>query len=249
MSYTIKMRDTVNDGYFENLRLSTKDIVKELILKHAENRNGPDGYKSDTECLEDIECHSRDGFIPFSHNKGGLDYNNFCTLSDYNNGGYVPASPKAASEIERQIEYSYSMARDMLAEKIGPLDMEHFFNDDKENLSYHGLSELEENLKKSGDTEKALKVSQWLREYESIEQDCFNGDSDSIMHQLRFFYHGKDAKGIHQASIVAVINCEGPYHRAGRNEGCKEIEIQWRNNAELKRKLDKALAKASKAVF
>ena len=242
MSQVLKMRDTVNNGYFESLSQKTKDIVKELILKHAENRNGPDGYKSDTECLEDIECHSRDGFIAFSHNKGGLDYNNFCTLSDYNSGGYVPASPKAAKEIESSIDYGLKYAIEStfkdnqeLCEKLGLT---------QETLSYHAIDQL------TGLDAETKKLAERLQDdLCNTESDFLNDNDSTIMHQLRFFYHGKDEKGLHQASVCCTINCEGPYHRAGRNEGCKEIEIQWRNNAELKRKLDKALAKASKAVF
>ena len=71
---TAKLMHDNSDGYFENLNETAKEIVKEAILKAAQDRNGPEGYKSDEECLEDVECHARDGFMPFSHNRGGLTY-------------------------------------------------------------------------------------------------------------------------------------------------------------------------------
>ena len=97
-----------SDGYFEELPKGTQEIVKDLILEAANDRNGPEGFKSDQECLDEIECHSRSGFIPFSHNKGGILYQNFATHMDYFGSGYSIAHKEANKRLESLIEESFS---------------------------------------------------------------------------------------------------------------------------------------------
>ena len=226
-----------NETYFEELPQAVQDLVRELIIEAAEDRNGPDGWKPNDECIENVECHSRDGFIPFSHNKGGLEYNNFTQLSDYWGGGYSVAHAKAQAEIERQIEYSLQCAHETFetnnAEELKGIPA------DKRN--YHDLYEL-------GHGKLAEKLS-------NTEHENLCGDESSIMHSFRFLYHGCE-DGIHSASVSAAVNTEGPYHRSHISwapnvfcEGAKEVEITWRTESGLKRKLKKALADVSKAIF
>ncbi len=243
---TAKLMHDNNDGYFENLNETAKEIVKEAILKAAQDRNGPEGYKSDEECLEDVECHARDGFMPFSHNRGGLTYRNFTDLMAYFGGGYTPAHEGAAKEIERQIEYSLKLlSEETYKEFKDRLDFESKGIEEND-CNYHWMYEA------SKTHEELEEVTKYIEEG---EHSYLNDDSSSIMHELRFMYHGKE-NGVHSASVSAAVNTEGPYHRSSISwspstfcEGAKEIEIKWRNNAELKRKLDKAFAKVSKVIF
>lgn len=226
-------------GYFEELKESTQEIVKDAILKIAQERRGPDCWKSDDDALESIECKGRSGFIPHSWNKGGFQYNNFTDLMAYWGGGYSCKHPAAKIEIERQIDYGLDSAIENFRAnndlKLNDLGVT------KEQTNYHDLYEL-------GHGELAEELS-------SYENENLSGES-SIMHTLRFMYHGKDDKGLHAASVSAAINTEGPYHRSHISwapnvfcEGASEVEITWRNNAELKRKLEAAFKKVHKAVF
>lgn len=226
-------------GYFEDLKNTTKEIVKDAILKVAQERRGPDCWKSDDDALESIECKSRDGFIPHFFNKGGFDYNNFTDLHAYSGGGYSCKHKEAAAEIERQIQYGLDSAIENFRKnndlKLNQLGIT------KEQTDYHTLHEL-------GHHELAEELS-------SYENENLSGES-SIMHSFRFIYHGKNDDGIHSASVSAAINTEGPYHRSHIAwapsvfcEGSSEVVIQWRNNAELKRKLEVAFKKVHKAVF
>lgn len=245
------------DGYFENLPKSTQEIVKERILDAAENRHGPEGWKSDAECVEDIECQSRDGFIPFNHNRGGLVYQNFTDLMAYWGGGYTCAHEGAAKEIQRCIDLNLDeYIPDAMAEIIGESNMEKYFSGDKSKLNYGDLNQLACTLEKQGHTESADEVFKWVNKIQDLEHDYLSGESESIMHEIRVMYHGQDSNGMHSASVSAAVNTEGPYHRSHISwapnvfcEGAKEVEVSWKTNAELKRVLTKALATVSKAVF
>lgn len=120
------MRDD-NKGYFEELPKGTQEIVKELILKAANDRNGPEGYKNDSDCFENIECYSRDGFIASRYNRGGLIYRNFVQLMDYYSGGYSVAHEKSNTEIIRLIDMGLKEAK------------ENFIEANKEVLNKHSI--------------------------------------------------------------------------------------------------------------
>jgi hypothetical protein len=194
------------EGCFDSLPQATQDLVRELLEDAARGRGGPDCWKPHDDCFEEIECHSRDGFIPFGHNRGGLTYRNFTTLLDYYGGGYNAAHKGANDEIWRQI-----------------------------NLV---LDERPESAEASDE-----------------HLDALGSDDSSIMHEIRFMYHGCE-NGVHRASVSCAVNTEGPYHRSHISwapnvfcEGAKEVEITWKTDGGLARKLKRALAETSKAVF
>lgn len=91
--------------------------------------------------------------------------------------------------------------------------------------------------------------------FSEAEFEALSDENSTVMHEFRFMYHGRE-NGLHSASVSAAVNLEAPYHRSSISwardvfcEGGKEVEITWRNQAELKRKLAKALKQVSKAVF
>ena len=227
-----------NQGYFEDLPQSTQDIVREAILECASNKRGPYCYKSDEDAIDSIECHSRDGFSPHSWNKGGIEYNNFTDLMSYFGGGYSVSHTETNAEIERQIEYSLECANESFRDNH-LLELQDI---PQAKRNYHDLYEL-----------GLGSLAEKLSEYES-ESLC--DDQSSIMHSIRFMYHGVDSKGIHSASVSCAVNTEGPYHRQHISwapgvfcEGAHEVEITWRNDNGLKTKLTKALKQCSGKVF
>ena len=234
------------NGYFESLPEAIQTIVRDLILDAAGNKGGPECYKRDEDAIESIECQVRSGFIPFDHNRGGLVYQNFTDLSAYWGGGYSCNHKDAAKDIERQIEYSLKMAADATYDRFKA-----FFDAakiPKSKINYCDLVELQENS--NSDTYDEI-----VSYIQDAETECLSGDYSSIMHEIRFMYHGEE-NGIHRASVSAAVNTEGPYHRSHISwapgvfcEGSKEVEITWRTEGGLKRKLKKALAEVSKAVF
>jgi len=148
-------------GYFEELKESTQEIVKDAILKIAQERRGPDCWKSDDDALESVECKGRSGFIPHSWNKGGFQYNNFTDLMGYWGGGYTTKHSGAASEIERQIEYTLEMIRKDIFEQFKADLVAMGLNES--DCNYHTISDLAEN---SPNNELLAKV---LREIENKE--------------------------------------------------------------------------------
>lgn len=251
-----KMHNDVYPKFYSNwdkLTDKTKAIVRDVMENVADDRNGPEGYKSSDDCFEDIEYLSRDGFAAFDHNRGGLTYLNFTQISDYECGGYVPAHKQAASEIERQLDHNHELVRETVYDDNEALCLK--LGITKDDLSYHAIDEY---LEKSDllDAETKEQVKKLLRDFEDTESSYMNDSENSVMHELRFMYHGHDESGLHTASVSAAVNTEGPYHRSSISwspktfcEGSKEIEITWKNDAELKRKLDKAFKKVSKEIF
>jgi len=78
----------------------------------------------------------------------------------------------------------------------------------------------------------------------------------SVMYQLRVMYHPQDDDGVYSASVSAVVNTEGPYHRSSISwapsvfcEGSKEIKIEYRTVAEFETKLKDSLDLVIKEIF
>jgi len=236
-------RDQENIGYFEELPKGTQAIVRDLLLEAAQDRSGPEGFKSDDECIEGIECKARDGFSPFSHNKGGLVYQNFAQHLDYWGGGYSLAHGKANVELSRLIDGTLEDVKTNFAERHAELLASKGIK--PEDVSYHALEE-------SDDAE----LKRLANEFSNDECESLSDENSTVMHELRFMYHGRDSKGLHTASVSAAVNLEAPYHRSHISwapsvfcEGSKEVEITWRTQAELKNKLAHALKLTSGEVF
>lgn len=227
-----------NEGYFNELDLDIQDLVSEMIL---DTINQTEGWKQREDLLEEIECQSRSGFTPFSHNKGGLIARQFTDLRQLWGSGNRVAHKGAQKEIERQIEYSQELSR------------ESFFKDNEEILKLNGFKSAEHcNYHDLYDKN----LGELAEELDQIESDNMSDDSSSIMFEVRFMYHGQDSSGKHHASVSCAVNTEGPYHRTSIPwapsifcEGAKEVEISWNTNKGLKLFLKRALDKTSKEVF
>jgi hypothetical protein len=243
MSNAVK-KQKLQTEHFEQLPKDIQDIVRSLILEAASKREGPDCFKLDDECIEAIECHSRDGFIPHSFNRGGIEYRNFTDLMGYWGGGYNVAHAVARAEIEKQIECNFKMIAETCSERFEAILAANKLT--QEDCTYHQMYELESTIP------ELKEVRQWIEEAEKEYMGC---SENSIMHSIRVMYHGEE-NGIHTASVSAAVNTEGPYHRSHISwapnvfcEGAKEVEISWRTPKSLETKLRKALATVCKAVF
>lgn len=238
---------------WNTLSTSTKNLVKQAILNAASNRKGPEGYKSYYDCLENIEFERRDGFIPNSDNCGGLTYRNFTDLMEYWSSGHNPAHIEANNEIKRQIDYWFKIISKDIYSDNKSLCLE--LNIGENECNYYSLQQFEETSELLKDDQR-IQLTKMLNDIQEMESSRLSGEDSSIMHELRFMYHGVNNKGMHEASVSAAINTEGPYHRSSVSwmpglfcEGAKEVTIKWKNNAELKRKLNKAFQVVSKAIF
>lgn len=230
--------------YFEDLPASVQNLVRATLLSTFEDASIPDTYPHGEDSVKSIECHRRDGFVPFAHNRGGLLVRGFSDLIGVFGSGYYPKHKKAAAEINRQIDDAFkSVAEAVFERHAAVLTSKQLTATD---CSYHRIVEL-------AAKDPALKPV--AREIEDLESDHLSGDVNSVMYELRVMYHGCK-RGIHRASISAAVNTEGPYHRTHISwapgvfcEGSKEVEITWRTQGGLTRKLNAALREVAGAVW
>lgn len=227
-------------GYFSDLNKNSQDLIIELCKETMED--APDGYLpgENSDGLEYIECESRDGFIPFDSNRGGVTIKQFTDLMSMSGNGHRVSHVKAQKEIERQTEYSLKCARESFLADLKE-ELEALSITSADDVGYHELYDI-------GRSDLAESFSEY-------ENEHLGGEESSIMFEVRFMYHGKSNKA-HSASVSCAVNTEGPYHRSSISwapnvfcEGSKEVEIKWTTQAELKVELKKALAKTVKAVF
>lgn len=237
MKNALKLKN-IDAVYFDELPVELQDYVAEQ-LKEAFDK-APENFNYD-KGVENIECKSRSGFIPFSHNKGGLEINGFTDLMSLWGSGTNVSHKKAQAEIDRQIDYHFKcVAESTYANFKEILDAEGLTEND---CNYHTMQEIAETNK---DFEPVLRYI----------EDAEAGDSeDTIMFSVRFMYHGNE-NGIHTASVSAAVNTEGPYHRSHISwspktfcEGAEEVEIEFKTFAQLKKELAKALKKVTDKVF
>lgn len=244
--------DNPSKLYFDQLLEAIQRIVKDALIEAANSRQGPEGYKPDAECLNEVECRSRDGFIASSANRGGLIYQNFCTLSDYWGGGYVPRHAKAAQYIKNQINSSLKQAQEACYDEFEPLCLDLGIVPD----DIHPII-LDEYLKTSEalTPDQKSQLNSLIQSISDLETESLSDEQSTVMHEFRFMFHGK-SKGIYSASVSAAINVEAPYHRSHISwmpnafcEGAKEVTITWKTPNGLKRSLAKALKEVSEAIF
>ncbi len=231
-------------GYFEELPAELQSMVREMLIDAFDNAGKVDTYPSAEESLEEIECHSRSGFVAYSSNRGGYEVKGFTDIGSIRGSGNYPAHVAARAEIERQVDYSYNLLAQRVFEEFQTL------------LTARGLTEADcfyHRMDELAQTDPALEAVR--RSIEDGESEALGGEYSSIMYSARFLYHGV-LNGIHRASISAAVNTEGPYHRSYISwapnifcEGAREIEIAWRTDSGLKRKLKAALDVCIKEIF
>jgi hypothetical protein len=236
----LKLQNQDSD-YFDQLPVKTQSLVSELLTEAMQNNGHRLCVERDA---EQIECRSRDGFIPFAHNLGGVEINSFTDLGYFWGGGYSVSHVEANSQIKKLIATSFEMHAESIFETYKDLLTAKKIT--VEQCNYHDMNDL---------AEKDSELLDIAHELENTEMDFLSGDENSIMFQIRFMYHGK-ADGKHTASVSCAVNTEGPYHRSHISwapgvfcEGVKEIEIEWKSDAGLKKTLSATLKTLVSKVF
>lgn len=217
------------DGYFDELPQSTQDIIYAAIEDTFNTVNQE--FLVERE-IEEVECRSRSGFIPYSHNKGGLEKNAYTDLYNINCTGRYTGNKKVSALVEKYINDSLSdIAKDFFEENRDILCGAGI--DSPEKVHYHNLYDA--------------KLGGLAEELSNRECDTLSGDYSSVQYQIRIMYHGKQDKK-HNLTVFASISAsDAPYHRSSDSLG--EVSISWVTDAGLKRKLAKALKTAISEAF
>lgn len=206
------------EGYLEDVPL-----IKAAILEALEDFEfTSDGFSPD---IEENECRSRDGFIAFSHNKGGFDKNNCLDLYSIWSSGRTYSDKKLNTLVQKYIEQALKDAiKDFI--DANPDILKHGIK--IEDIGYYSLVD-------AGLDSEAEMLSE-------KESDYLQGDYNEIKEQVRIMYHGKQHK-THSLTVFASISVsDAPYHRS--SDAIKEVLVTFKTVSELKKKLPKALAKA-----
>jgi hypothetical protein len=189
-----------------------ESIIRDYI--DSLDTNYSDGYLTDE--ITPIECRSRDGFMPHGHNCGGFDKQWITDLhtvwgSGCSLGNYdsAAADKEYAEALEMFIKYDASDEMKALLQALP---------EDKQN--YHDLYELGHGH-----------IAEKLDEYCS---DWLIGSY--IYYGYRAMYEGCN-NGWHTLMIYACAN-QSEYYDAFRGDTLAEIEIKFRNAAELNTKLE-----------
>jgi hypothetical protein len=223
-------------GYFDELPMLQRKMIKEMV-KDAFEREVTAEIYTDRDA-EEIECRGRDGFIPYSHNRGGVDVSGFCDLGGMWGSGYMPTNDKARERIEKLIEQAHKDASETFFERHKALFEK--YNLTIEDANYHRIEEIENSPNPEFDG--------LANEFSELEMESLSGDYSSVMYQYRIMYHGKDERGVHSMTVFASISAtDAPYHRS--SDSCGEVLITWKRGRALKAKLAKALRDAAKEGF
>ncbi len=216
------------------MKNSIDDITKETLTEYFDNHTNEIEGK-----IETIECEARDGFIPYSHNKGGFTCIGFTYVGNIVGSGYFPSHKEAATDIQKQQDYMLECLSEEIYAKY------------KELFDSLGLTDKDGYYHKIGD------IAEKDPRFEKVQSDIENGEccmgdgQDSVMYELRVMYHDDN-----KASVSAVVNTEGPYHRSFISwakdvfcEGAKEVGIEWVDKNDYATKLKDALDTVIKPIF
>jgi hypothetical protein len=205
--------------------LDYSDILNVLKSKIEDSIDSiPTEYENSSSFTgEEIEHESRDGFIPYTD--GGYQAVWFEYISQmFGTGNTLPTKP-LDDEMNRQIDYSYKLAKENFIEKYPELVEEL----GEENIDYHSLYE-------AGYGEEAEELS-------SDEMDMMS--EDTILMRIFANYYNPDnsrAKdGKHTIRLFGDVNLESPYHRTGNLDDSYEYEFTFDSIAELESEMNKGL--------
>lgn len=205
LKYSKKMPE-----YFDELPQDMQDVAREFL-------NECSTEVINDEKIEDIECRSRSGFIPYDWNRGGLTLCKYRDLGYFWSGGYSVGIPEAQASIEKWTEQALKDAKEAFiekyAEELSDLEIK---NDD---VDYHTLED------------KGL--SSLANEFSEYEMEHMSGDYSSTQHTIRVLYSGN---GEFNVEVFHSIS-DAPYHRG--SDGSKRWTFDAFTAKQLKNELDK----------
>lgn len=204
------------DDNYETLGQPVKDTIESFVN---------DILTTDRK-IDSIEFKRRDGFIPFSHNRGGILKTGFTDLMCFWGSGLDSGSEKFNDKVQEHIDYSLKKALDDFKDDF----KEELKSIPENQLNYHDLND-------SGHTELAEKLSGY--EYEALM-----GDYSQVMADCRFMYHGDNTASI----SVGLHSSDAPYFRDKLCDAALEVEIEWNTLADLQKQLDELKPKFTEFI-
>lgn len=178
------------------------------------------------EKLEPVACQRVDGFIPFSHNKGGYELSSL--ILGLSNAIESCTDQTGKDKMQKMVDEGYlSVAEDM-------------FKEHKEELAKKGI-------------ESVTAFQNYMNENDEYDKE-FNEkhdeyiDDEAVSYRLRVMFNGVENDEYH-FTVDAQVNWEFPYFRDGK--GCsayKETEFSVKNSQELAEVLSGKIAEV-KSLF
>jgi len=206
----------VNDISYDSILKVLKDKIEDAIEEVPIKYENSSDFKG-----EEVEHESRDGFIAYTD--GGYEAVWFEQIGGLYGSGYGLPTKQLDTEMNRQIDYNLSLAKEMFVEKYPDLVEEI----GEENIDYNSLNE-------AGYSDEAEELS------ENESESLF--DEGSIMMQITAYYYSpENDRGIektHTIRLFGDVNLESPYHRQGNLDDSYDIDITFNSISELEEKMD-----------
>jgi hypothetical protein len=196
------------------LKEKLDDAVNELPNHYEQSYNATG---------EEVESKSRDGFIPFTN--GGYEVTWFESMSMFNGAGSSLPTKNLDQEMQRQIDYNYTLAKERFLEDY-PEIVEEL---GEENIDYNSLYE-------AGYGEEAEQLSEWEMDYD--------GDDTILCEIGAYYYNPSNDRGLdgqHTIRLYGLVNLEAPYHRRGNLDDSHDIDITFNSIEELEEKISSGL--------
>lgn len=198
--------ETLN-SYFDELPEDFQKTVKAFVKDF-----GPE------DCIHEIECRSRSGFIPYSWNRGGLELTLYRNLWDYKFETLISLDKEVQKKLNERIESYEADFRTAFYEAEGNLSFLRKNKIKKKDINYLTLEKV--SYKKA-------------EEYDSIERESLQDDYASVSHTLRVLYEGD-----YSWKVYAFFEfSDAPYHRGA--DQTKEWSVKTSNPATLAKFLNK----------
>ncbi len=164
--------------------------------------------------LEEIECKARDGFSPFSHNRGGFDFTFQSDVYNCEGGGFGPNLPAIDSEVEGAYRDAKKWFIEQNADALKDVP--------EDDVTYSGLYDL-----------GLSSLAEDLAEKEKAYME------KGVRWGVRAMYHGSKG-GVHRLSLFASGNVSEYYSAFGNGSlTLGEWELTFKTASGLKRQLQR----------
>lgn len=196
---------------YPNLNQKIKDLFEAAVMEVLESSR-------DT---EEIEFQRRDGFIPASYNRGGVQRSGFTDLMAFYSSGISTGSTKFNTKIDKYIDTDLSEALESFKET----NKEALKNIPEDKINYHDLYELN--------------LGSLAEDLSETEHEYLGGDQSLVMVDCRLMYHGENSASFD----VGLHASDAPYFRNKHCDSALDISIEWESIADLEKQLKEAVIK------
>lgn len=183
------------DGHSENEAQEAK-LVKELTamakIIQSSLKEQIDFVDTDVS-IETIECQRRDGFIPFSHNKGGYEISGL--VLSLESATQNCTDEVGLAKMQKIIDEGHEeVAKQLYKNKQAELEAK----------GVHSWQELNEYKSKNDEYDK---------DYNQLHDEYVS--DEAVRFSIRVMYNGFD-EDKHEFTVAAQVNWEFPHFRDGR---------------------------------